>query len=134
MFSLALMMGAPAGASPLELIDSDPEVERAKRVDPCLQRGAVRRCDVLQLAVHTPRGSFDGFVFAMHHPQADVFWFREPQSGAFLKVVAPEDRDTPFLGEGWQAVTADGRTYHAERVLRETYVLRRSRSGTLARN
>ncbi len=108
-----------------------PAVETSvPNADPCLTHRAVRACDVLQLAVHTERGSFEAFVFAMHHPQAGVFWFQERDTGAFLRVAPPQqDAETQFLGAGWTARTADGVAYRVESVLRETYVLRRVEEG-----
>lgn len=132
MVSLVWLSMLPAGAAPVDVVEAEvsevlsgsPESE-----DPCLSRRAVRPCSVLQLAVHTESGTFDAFVFSMHHAQAGVFWFQDHESGAFLKVAAPLDHDTAFLGAGWSAVTADGLSYRVERVLRETYVLRRITEG-----
>lgn len=101
------------------------ETTDVREADPCLKRRAVRRCDALQLAVHTDAGSFDSFVFAMHHAQAEVFWFQDRETGAFLRVEAKDDEPGAFLGEGWTVRTVEGVAYRVERVLRETYVLRR---------
>lgn len=125
MVSLVSLAVLSAGASPVSSEPSEGDGAQPVVEDPCLARRAVRACAGLQLAVHTERGSFDAFLFSMHHPQAGVFWFQEPESGEFLRVSAPRDADTTFLGAGWTAITADGVAYRSERVLRETYVLRR---------
>ena len=135
MVSLALALGGSAGANPVDGGASGRSEVRGMlpaETDACLAHRAVRRCAALQLAVRTARGSFDGFVFEMHHAQAGVFWFRDSDSGEFMKVVVPDDEDTEFLGQGWRATTADGQSYRVERVVRETYVLRRVTGPPLA--
>lgn len=136
MVSLVWLAMLPAVAAPNAYVETEEKRGTAPEVtDPCLAHHAVRACDVLQLAVHTERGSFDAFVFSMHHAQAGVFWFQDRESGEFLRVVAPHDGDVVFLGEGWTAITADGTSYRMDGVLRETYVLRRSGGGEpLAQN
>ncbi|MEN0062829.1 MAG: hypothetical protein AAGA48_11815 [Myxococcota bacterium] len=115
-------VAAPVSSDATDALE-DAGVE-ASVADPCLARRAVRPCDALQLALHTERGTFDAYVFSMHHAQAGVYWFQDRQSGAFLKVSTPRESRAPFLGEGWSIETADGATYEMERVIRETYVLR----------